>query len=441
MKKIALAVLGLSLGASIFLASKTEDNSSYAEIESHNLVVANSVPKGCVFNTLFGIEKDENPNIFNTPDHVLPSIDEGIDWLLQAQQENGAWGAGLHSRQNVTDPHAVATDPATTAMVGMALLRSGYKLESGKGAKVLQGATDYLIKQVAYAPANQLNITEIQGTQIQAKLGGNIDVVLAAQFFSNLLTEIDEDSEYEPRVRKALEECVGRIERAQDQNGSTRGAGWAGVLQSAFANNALESAQSNGVEISEELLEKSRDYQQQNYDASTGRIETSAGAGVMLYSVSGSTRASAKEARRARETYEDAVKSGKLSKKDELNAENLQKAGLSEDEALKATTAYEVYESAKVQAQDERVINGFGSNGGEEFLSFLQTGESLVINQDDNWKGWYDATASRLLTIQNDNGSWSGHHCITSPVFCTATCLLILSINNDIETLSAVGEN
>ena len=43
------------------------------------------------------------------------------------------------------------------------------------------------------------------------------------------------------------------------------------------------------------------------------------------------------------------------------------------------------------------------------------------------------------MKIQNDDGSWNGHHCITSPVFCTATCGLILSINNDVNKLIQMG--
>jgi hypothetical protein len=85
------------------------------------------------------------------------------------------------------------------------------------------------------------------------------------------------------------------------------------------------------------------------------------------------------------------------------------------------------------------VLSGFGNNGGEEFLSFLQTGESMIIAKDNGWRNWYGATTDRLLAIQNNDGSWQGHHCITSPVFCTATSLLILSINNDIDELMAQG--
>jgi len=85
-------------------------------------------------------------------------------------------------------------------------------------------------------------------------------------------------------------------------------------------------------------------------------------------------------------------------------------------------------------------MKGFGNNGGEEFMSFLQTGESLIINNDESWTDWYEQVAANLNNIQNRDGSWNGHHCITSPVFCTATCLMILSINNDIDKLIEQGQ-
>jgi hypothetical protein len=141
------------------------------------------------------------------------------------------------------------------------------------------------------------------------------------------------------------------------------------------------------------------------------------------------------------EEMEIAKKEGRLEKNAAPSAATLEKIGYSKDEAIRYSTAYEVYNSAKVQAQREDVMSGFGNNGGEEFLSYLQTGESMIISKDNEWKKWYDNTSGRLLQIQNNDGSWSGHHCITSPVFCTATCLLILSVNNDMERLLKQGEH
>jgi hypothetical protein len=112
---------------------------------------------------------------------------------------------------------------------------------------------------------------------------------------------------------------------------------------------------------------------------------------------------------------------------------------MSQEDAMKYSTAFQINDAAKQSAQSGDVMNGFGSNGGEEFLSYLQTGEGLIMSKDVEWKKWYGNVSGRLVNIQNDDGSWNGHHCITSPVFCTATALLILSINNDIQKLIALG--
>ncbi len=344
--------------------------------------------------------------------------------------------------QHILDPHAVQTDPATTAMVGMALLRTGSTLQKGVYREQLQEALEYLLTEVESTPADRMKITGLSGTQIQTKLGDNIDAVLAAQFFNNIL-EIDGlKASVESRVKEALTQCVARIQKSQNNDGSLKGDGWAGVLQSSLANNALEAAQLNEIVIvDEEALDRSRSYQEKNFDSETGRVNTDKGAGVVLYSVSGSVRASAKQAGKAEKMIREAKERGDLKGDVQVSQEALEDIGMSRDEAAKLATSYKVYQAGKSKAQEREVLNGFGNNGGEEFISFLQTGESMVIAGGDDWKAWYDNTAGRIITIQNDNGSWSGHHCITSPVFCTATCLLILSIDQDIDRLQKLGDS
>ena len=75
---------------------------------------------------------------------------------------------------------------------------------------------------------------------------------------------------------------------------------------------------------------------------------------------------------------------------------------------------------------DRQFIAGFGSNGGEEFLSYMNIAESLVVKGGDEWKRWDSEMTENLNRVQNDDGSWSGHHCITGRTFCTSTALLVL---------------
>jgi hypothetical protein len=71
-------------------------------------------------------------------------------------------------------------------------------------------------------------------------------------------------------------------------------------------------------------------------------------------------------------------------------------------------------------------VPGFGSNGGEEFLSYMNIAESLVVKGGDEWKRWDSEMRENLNRVQNDDGCWSGHHCITGRTFCTSTALLVL---------------
>ena len=393
-------------------------------------------PKGCVFRTVMGEESSDNMFVYNTSEVLATSLGRGLSWISEAQNKDGGWGAGTHARQDIYDPHAVNSDPATTSMVAMALLRTGTKPNDAK----LKTAIEYLLNAVERSSSQSLNITDQTGTQIQVKLGQNIDVILASQFLSNLLDQMDE-SPLKERIRKANSVCVNKIEKAQSSDGSTQGSGWAGVLQSSFAANSLESAQKQGIHVDDKVLAQAKTFQKNNYNPGTGDARTDMGAGVVLYSVSGSSRSSAKEARRVREEMKKAKDDGKLPANAPVTAENLEKIGFQPSESRDYATAYEVYESAKVKAQRDDVMSGFGNNGGEEFLSYLQTGEGMVIAKDTQWTKWYDNISGRLLKIQNEDGSWNGHHCITSPVFCTATCLLILSVNNDVDRLTKIGSN
>ena len=180
-------------------------------------------------------------------------------------------------------------------------------------------------------------------------------------------------------------------------------------------------------------ISEAKDYQKGNFDMKTNNVTTEDGAGVMLYSLSGTTRSSAKEAREAKDYVAKAKKEGILSFSDEVTVDNLKKSGMSESEAYRYGTAYEINQAAKQQVQREDVMEGFGSNGGEELISYLLTGESIMLQGGNEWRSWYETMHKRIIAIQKNDGSWEGHHCITSPVFCTAAALLILSISNDME--------
>lgn len=388
----------------------------------------------CVFMTLMGEQPSEGYSTLKTAEKFQETISKGELWLLEAQNKDGGWGAGLQSNQNERNPHAVASDPATTAMSAMALYRCGYSMESGKHKETLEKAVHFLLNEID-KNLNSEFITSIRGTQIQGKLGQHIDAILTLQFFNQLLPTLKNEA-MKKRVKEAIQVCVDKIEKSMGESGKVGGSGWAGVLQSSFANSSLEMAAKNeGIKVDQEKMQKARDYQKSNYNPANESAKTEDGAGIMLYAVSSSVRGSAEEAKDADKLLKKAKEEGRIEKDAQLNEVNLKRIGVSDEKAKSYDVADKVYKSAKVKAMSEDVMSGFGNNGGEEFLSFLQTGESMIVNQDDEWKKWYDNIGGRMMNIQNSDGSWSGHHCITSPSFCTATCLMILSVENDIQKL------
>lgn len=401
-----------------------------------HLVVAPSeapVPVG-VTEVPFVVEPDVVAPTGDDPKPLPEFVQNGLAWLAEAQFDNGGWGAGSHANQGVRDPHAVQIDPATTAFSAMAFLRAGNTLTDGAYHANVGKALTYLLDLVEAYPEAGVKISNIGGTQPQAKLGQHVDVAMVAQFFTQVLPHTEHDNALRDRVAEALEVCVAKLARAQDADGSwnSRG-GWAGVLQSAMANSALEMADDLGVSLDEAVLERSRDYQKGNLDAASGAVRTESAAGIALYSISSNQRATAREAREAKEKIEQGRRDGTLnlpvsvSEEEAVSEENLKKMGYDEDDARRLNEAYRQNKAAAKMMQDEQVLSGFGNNGGEEFLSYMMTSESLAGVGGEEWEAWYKKMNGRLSKIQNPDGSWSGHHCITSPVFCTAAVILTMT--------------
>ncbi|MCU0448186.1 MAG: terpene cyclase/mutase family protein [Microscillaceae bacterium] len=359
---------------------------------------------------------------------------KSIDWLASVQFANGGWGAGSHSAQHIRDARQVDVDPGTTAFASLALLRAGNTLQSGKYRENLQKSLNFLLDLVEKCPENTERITDISGTQPQVKLGQNIDASLCAKFFTRILPFTNHDKTLEGRVNRAIDKCLAKIQKSQNADGSVRGGGWAPVLQDAMVTEVLETNYNMGRDVDKKALERARENQKQNV-SSSGEVRSDKGAGVSLYTVASSQRATAQEAKKAKDALEEAQKTGKIAKDALVNAENLRRSGYSEEEAKKLADAYTQNEVTIQKMQDDQVLAGFGNNGGEEFLSFMMTSESLVITGGDAWTKWKAKMHNMLQQIQNQDGSWNGHHCITSPVFCTAAVILSLTAENDRDIL------
>ena len=340
-----------------------------------------------------------------------------VTWLVEAQSPNGGWGAGSHSFQNVTDPHAVKTDPATTAFAALALLKAGGKLETNPYKKQVMLALDRILKDIDDRPDNG-RITSLTGTQPQVKLGIHIDASMALQFLTSIREQI-QDPVVEKKIDHAAAVCINLIQGSQNTDGGWAGGGWAPVLQSAMANNALEQAQGR-YDVDDKAIENSRQYQANNISSDGVRAEDAAG--VPLYAAVSAQRATSEETKAVEGLIAPGMladyTSGKV-KKDAISRE-LEAKGIDRDKADRMATSYEVNKVSTKTLQSDEIWQGFGNNGGEEYLSYMMTSEALAQQGQDEWLKWRQSIEPKFKQVQNPNGSWSGQHCITSPVFCTA---------------------
>lgn len=375
------------------------------------------------------------------PGEIPAFLQKGVAWLIASQHNDGGWGGGSHAHQEVRDPHAVVTDPASTAFTLLALMRAGHTPVAGEYQSQMQKGLEYLVNTVEKAKAEGPLITDIEGTQPQTKLGRFVDTSMTAQYLGRVLPLLPKDDPMRLRVDAALDKCLAKLQVSQHEDGSWgQGGGWAPVLQSSLSCSALEIAAANGKPVDKKVLDKAREYQKGNYDMSSGKADASSAAGVELYAFGGALRGNASDAREADAIVRRAKSEGKLAADAPVSEESLRLAGVpNQEHAQKLAQAAAQNEAQLRRLDDEQLLSGFGNNGGEEYLSYLMTSESLVIAGPNDFHKWHDKMLSRLKKVQNADGSWSGHHCITSPVFCTSAVVQCLTTERDSEFLSEMA--
>jgi hypothetical protein len=246
-----------------------------------------------------------------------------------------------------------------------------------------------------------LTVTNLTGTQIQRKLGPYIDTFLT----SKLLAELDGnmgDDQANARVRKSLEKCVAKVEKNQLKDGSWNVAGgWAPILGTSLASQSLYVAKGKGVAVSQMAMNRVDGYTKDSAIAPTGtsgRSADAASAGVSLYK-------GAQELEQLTRTSDDRKKN---------------------DRQIAAL---------KGQLSDPRFVNGFGSIGGEEFFSYLNIGDSLHRAGGPEWEKWNADMTAKVLKLQNEDGTWAGHHCITGRVAVTSAAILIMLADREPATM------
>lgn len=357
------------------------------------------------------------------------TVDKGLRWLVEHQLPSGAWGQGDEATtmgNSMAEMRDVAS-LADTSMALMALLRAGHEPNRGGYRDAVNRGLEYVLTEIEHADDDSLYVTATRGTRVQAKIGPYADTFAALMVLNEAKGRM-RDGIANARLDKVLAKVVRKVEKNQQGDGTFAGGGWAPVLSQALAAKGMNRAAQNGIEVSQVVLDRLEKQAHAAVDVDAASFDVDGAAGVGLYGAAAASSAARESANTRRDQVDKLKKARKASgAMDSPNVPTKAEVAAAEQRAAGADFAADQVEGALVQnmARPE-FVSGFGSNGGEEYLSYLLVSESLAIKGGDKWTTWDSRVTTLVNGVQNDDGSWTGHHCITGRTFCTAAALLVL---------------
>jgi hypothetical protein len=359
---------------------------------------------------------------------VDTAVAKAVKWLASVQGQDGGWGQDGGETSYVRQGERLESsgnDIANTAVALTALLRAGHGPKSGEHRDAFERGLSFILARVEQSPAAGLAVTNITGTQIQRKLGPYIDTFLT----SKLLGELDgnlADPQANARIRRALEKCVGKIENSQLKDGSWNlSGGWAPILGTSLASQSLYIAREKGLAVRATALARVDDYTKRT--AAAGTVGSPAGSGMSIggAAVDGGVEGARTALAMPAITETVSVAAGIPLYK---SAQELEQ--LSRTSADRAKNAKQIA-AVTHRLADRQFVTGFGSIGGEEFFSYLNISDSLQRIGGPEWEKWNKEMTAKILHMQNEDGTWVGHHCITGRVAVTAAAILMLRADRE----------
>ena len=209
------------------------------------------------------------------------------------------------------------------------------------------------------------------------------------------------------RVRQDLQKCVAKIEKNQLKDGSWNIAGgWAPILGTSMASRSLYEAKSKGVAVSPQTMAWVDEYTV-NSGKNTG-VGGGVGSGSAMSVTVGAASAGVS-------LYKGAQELEQLTRTDKDRAKNAKQI-----------------DGITKELSNAQFVNGYGSIGGEEFFSYLNISDSLHRAGGPEWEKWNSSMQAKVLKLQNEDGTWAGHHCITGRVTVTSAAMLLLVADRDV---------
>jgi len=422
----------------------------------------------------------------------------------QHEDGGWAQGEEAETMRGGGQPAGEPSNVADTCIAALALIRSGSTPSGGPYKDAIARGVRFVRGKAEKSDADSLSVTDVNGTRVQMKLGPNIDTFLAAMLLSEVKGRMPEadargvdlalakviskvekhqkaDGSFEgagwaPVLAQAMSgKGINRARQAGARVSDRALARAEDGAKVAFAQSATVPAAAAEIGRPEPagaspLSGPSIEVASAARPARAGGESGGDPAARSPRSFASSGLARGDRALRSGsggfggggaagvELYARASNLGLLS--DSVNTSKARKEGLKKaaesadtpaqkrDEAKRELGRIEDSEKVQRDAQqaviarldDKAFLAGFGSNGGEEFLSYMTIGESLVVKGGHDWETWDRSITGNLDRIQNGDGSWSGHHCITGRTFCTSTALLVLLTDRTPVPVAGKGE-
>ena len=294
---------------------------------------------------------------------------KALDWLKKSVNRDGGCGVDIGQ----------VSDIGCSCMVGLALMARGSTPIDGEYRRELRKIRAFILQQVERMP--QDDITSQTNTQLQRKIGRHAHSFFAALFLSEIIGLGTDPGQVQPALRKVVDAIV----KAQSNNGDWGSESWAPTLGTVMGWVSLRAADFAGLSVggapqktADHLIEKMG----RNLNRNSGWMHD-------LY----------KNASGIRVLYAMQMEDKQITKK-------------------------AFGDALKLVSKDN---TPFTQAGGEEFLAFHLITDTMLKKGGKDWNKWFPVVRDKLIKVQNNDGSWTGHHCITSRTFCTAAAVLVLT--------------
>lgn len=364
-------------------------------------------------------------------------LDRGLQWLADRQRADGSWSDGFVYEGEATPEREARNaregkpDVALSSLAAMAFVRAGHTPAGGRYAAVVRRAVDFVLGAAEAAPDEGLGLSPgderlvervdpqpkpgepfkmPEGvTESQQLFGAYADTFLAATLLAEASAASPGDAA-DPRLARALDKLVRKIETAQQPDGrwAVFGRQLAGAqIGEAVAVIALHRAARAGTSVDPAVLARARRAAAERTErqrASPGQFDRHVKARLL-----------------ASASLSLILQGGEAA---EVPAADAAAPLPDSTDDLTALPEPELRRRAGDELRKLKYENRVDGQEGADYFIQAFVGQAVAAQSRNEAAEWDRRTRRVIGAFQNSDGSWVGRHCLRGRTFCTASALL-----------------